>query len=181
MTHFGITALGAPNSFQSGLCSALGINVFAEEEFAATFRRYAAEDGCINSSQVEDLLHDTFGFPPLEEEVVMISEKLEGDRVSWAQFWAVIEELQRTTKSKAGCAKEYTSYEKMRQDRFKNIRMNTELQNKYKVPLTSAQSYGFYTNDAQQMEISKQVSFPVVHCAETKYAEEMTKSGFLFN
>ena len=33
MTYFGITALGPPNNFQSGLVSALGLNVFSEEEF----------------------------------------------------------------------------------------------------------------------------------------------------
>lgn len=181
MTHFGITALGPPNNFQSSLCSALGINVFSMEEFAHTFKRYAKEDGCVNCSDVEDLLHDTFGFPPLEDEVTMISEKIDGDKVSWDQFSSIIEELKASTTSKGACAKEYTSYEKMRQDRYKNIRMKTEVQNKYKVPMTSSQSYGFYTNDAQQMEISKQVSFPVVHCTETKFAEEMTKSGFLFN
>ena len=39
MSFFGITALGPPNSFSAGLVSALGINVFSEQEFEATFRR----------------------------------------------------------------------------------------------------------------------------------------------
>ena len=38
MTHFGITALGAPNSFQAGLTSALGLNVFSNEEFRRAFK-----------------------------------------------------------------------------------------------------------------------------------------------
>ena len=33
MAFFGITALGAPNNFQAGLVSALGLNVFSEAEF----------------------------------------------------------------------------------------------------------------------------------------------------
>ena len=83
MTHFGITALGPPNSFQSSLCSALGINVFSLEEFANVFGRYAKEDGCVNTADIEDLLHDTFGFPPLEDEVTLITDRIEGDKVSW--------------------------------------------------------------------------------------------------
>ena len=39
MSFFGITALGPPSSFQAGLVSALGINVFSVDEFEATFRR----------------------------------------------------------------------------------------------------------------------------------------------
>jgi hypothetical protein len=32
--------------------------------------------------------------------------------------------------------KEYTSHQKMMADRFKHVRMNKELEDKYKVPLT---------------------------------------------
>lgn len=33
MSFFGITALGAPNNFTAGLVSALGLNVYTDEEF----------------------------------------------------------------------------------------------------------------------------------------------------
>ena len=78
MTYFGITALGPPNNFQSSLCSALGINVFSNEEFEAVFQRYC-KDSKISANDVEDLLHDTFGFPPLEDEVTLFTSRMSGD------------------------------------------------------------------------------------------------------
>ena len=69
----------------------------------------------------------------------------------------------------------------MRSDLFKHIRMTTDLQEKYKLPMTSSQTYGFLSKDEQQLEISKMVSFPIHQCPETKYADEMIKTGFLFS
>ena len=149
MTHFGITALGPPNNFQSALTNALGINVFSNEEFEETFKRYDKQrDGQVATADVEDLLHDTYGFPPLEDEVTLFTSRIEGDSVSWAQFKEILDELRATTGKKAVSAKEYQSWELMRQHRYKHIRMKGELQDKYKVPLTSSQGYGFYNNDA---------------------------------
>ena len=70
MTYFGITSLGPPNNFQSGLVSALGINVFSEDELKAAFLKMDKDgSGAITIDEVEDMLHDAYGFPPLEEEV----------------------------------------------------------------------------------------------------------------
>ena len=70
MSFFGITALGPPNPLQSGLVNALGINVFEEEEFEAAFQKVDKDkSGFISPDEVEDLLFQTYGFPPLEDEV----------------------------------------------------------------------------------------------------------------
>ena len=37
MAFFGITALGPPNQFKSALINAVGINIFPDEEFKASF------------------------------------------------------------------------------------------------------------------------------------------------
>ena len=67
MTFFGITALGSPNTFQSNLVSALGINVFSDEEFEKAFLKMDKDgSGGITPDEVEDLLFQTYGFPPLE-------------------------------------------------------------------------------------------------------------------
>ena len=67
MAFFGITALGSPNTFQSNLVSALGISVFSDEEFEDAFRKMDKDNsGGITPDEVEDLLHTTYGFPPLE-------------------------------------------------------------------------------------------------------------------
>lgn len=59
-------------------------------------------------------------------------------KISWEEFKFVLETIKNKANSKAGNAREYTSYEKMRGDRFKHIRVQKELQDKYKVPMTSS-------------------------------------------
>lgn len=68
----------------------------------------------------------------------------------------------------------------MREDRFKHKRMNGDVTGKYKLPLTSNQKHGFYVNDKQQQEIAKGERHPVRKCPETKYADEMARTGSLF-
>jgi|LauGreDrversion4_2_1035121.scaffolds.fasta_scaffold1014313_1 hypothetical protein len=151
MSFFGITALGPPSSFQAGLVSALGINVFSVEEFEATFRRMDKDgSGAITADEVEDLLHDTYGFPPLEEEVAMFMDNFDlnqDGKVTWEEFRSTLERIRAETNKKSANAKEYTSYEKMRADRFKHIRMGKDIQDKYKVPMTTSQAHGFYVKD----------------------------------
>ena len=78
MAFFGITALGPPNNFQSGLTSALGVNIFSEEEFQQAFARMDRDgSGAITADEVEDLLHETYGFPPLEEEVAFFMKEFD--------------------------------------------------------------------------------------------------------
>lgn len=80
MAFFGITSLGPPNVFQSSLVNALGsilifyhvigLNSFTEEEFKISFDKVDRDrSGYITANEVEDLLFETYGFPPLEEEV----------------------------------------------------------------------------------------------------------------
>lgn len=57
--------------------------------------------------------------------------------------------------SKASGAKEYKSFNKMKDDRYKHKRMGNELQDKYKMPLTFNQSVGFYHKDEVSKEITK--------------------------
>ena len=69
----------------------------------------------------------------------------------------------------------------MKDDRFKHRRMNNELQDKYKIPVTYNQSVGFYTKDKISLDIAKQPRKPINKCPETKYAEEMIKTGIHFS
>merc|ERR1712032_492783 len=78
MAFFGITALGPPNGFSANLVNALGINVFSDEEFESTFRRVDKDgSGTITPDEVEELLTEVYGFPPLEEEVKMFMEEFD--------------------------------------------------------------------------------------------------------
>ena len=44
----------------------------------------------------------------------------------------------------------------MRADRYKHVRMQNDLQGKYKLPMSNGQTYGFYHKDDLQKEITKQ-------------------------
>ncbi len=75
-------------------------------------------------------MHDTYGFPPLEDEVSLFITNFDlnkDGKISWDEFKFVLEKLKEECAVKAGNAKEYTSWEKMRADRYKHIRMGTEL------------------------------------------------------
>ena len=153
MSYFGITALGPPNNFQSGLVNALGLNVFTEDEFKCAFAKMD-KDGSqsITPDEVEDLLFETYGFPPLEEEVAMFMQAFDTNqdgKVTWDEFCAALSKIRDQVKSQAGGAKEFQSWEKMRSERYKHVRMAGELQQKYKVPMTSSQGIGFYHQDEQ--------------------------------
>ena len=66
----------------------------------------------------------------------------------------------------------------MMQDRFKHTRMNGMTQEKYKVPVTFNQSFGFKIDDPRAKDLVKMERHPITKCPETKYADEMVKTGF---
>ena len=151
MAFFGITALGPPNTFQANLCNALGINVFSDEEFESTFRRVDRDgSGAITPDEVEDLLTETYGFPPLEEEVKMFMTEFDlnqDGKVTLEEFKSALTRMREKMNAKAAEGREYTSAQQMREDRFKHKRMQGEVTGKYKLPMTSAQRTGFYHAD----------------------------------
>lgn len=102
-------------------------------------------------------------------------------KVSWEEFREAIDRIKNKVNEKAKTAKEYTSFSKMKDDRFKHKRMNNDLNDKYKLPMTFNQSVGFYTKDKISTDIAKQPRRPINKCAETKYAEEMIKTGIHFS
>ena len=66
----------------------------------------------------------------------------------------------------------------MRSDRYKHTRMNDGLEQKYKVPITFNQSVGFKVEDPRNKELMQMERHPVIKCPETKYADEMIRTGF---
>ena len=113
MAFFGITALGPPNSFQSGLVNALGINVFDDAEFEAAFIKMDKDgSGTITPDEVEDLLTETYGFPPLEQEVEMFMEEFDlnkDGKVTLEEFKSALTRMREKMNEKAKSATEYTS------------------------------------------------------------------------
>ena len=111
---FGITQLGAPNPLQAGLVSALGLNVFSDEEFCAAFKKMDKDgSGTITPDEVEDLLYCTYGFPPLEDEVAMFMSEFDlnqDGKVTYEEFSFTLSRMREKMNDKAGKAKEYTSF-----------------------------------------------------------------------
>ena len=131
MAFFGITALGPPNQFKSALINAVGINIFSDEEFKASFRRFDKDNsGYITAEEVEQLLFDVYGFPPLEQEVEMFMEEFDANRdgrISWEEFQGALIRIRDRVNAKASGAKEYKSWNQMRDDRYKHRRMDGEI------------------------------------------------------
>ena len=99
-------------------------------------------------------------------------------KVSFDEFKSCLTQMREILGKKDGAAKEYTSFNKMNADRFKHIRMGNNLEDKYKVPLTFNQSIGFKIDDPRNQDLIKMDRHPIYKCAETKYADEMIKTGF---
>lgn len=97
MSFFGITALGAPNNFTAGLVSALGLNLYTDEEFEVAFHKMDKnKSGTITVDEVEDLLHETYGFPPLENEVTLFMQTFDlnqDGKVTWSEFKSTLGKL----------------------------------------------------------------------------------------
>ena len=99
-------------------------------------------------------------------------------KVTLDEFKTALKNMREQLHEKNGVAKEYKSYNKLVGDRFKHVRMAKGLEEKYKVPLTFNQSIGFKVEDPRNKELIKIERHPIVLCDETKYADEMNRTGF---
>ena len=182
MAFFGITALGPPNIFKSSLVNALGLTVYSDEEFEAAFIRVDKDNsGFITPNEVEELLYETYGYPALEEEIQMFMEDFDANsdgKVNLEEFKNGLSRMREALSKKDGAAKEYTSFNQMAGDRYKHVRMGAGLETKYKVPLTFNQSIGFRVEDPRNKDLMKMERHPITKCPETKYADEMIRTGF---
>ncbi len=156
--------------------------MFSEEEFKEAFIKVDKDgSGFITPDEVEELLFETYGFPPLDEEVTLFMKEFDlnqDGKVSWDEFVASMTRIKEKMDSKADQAKEYSSFNKFTEDRFKHKRPAVEVQDKYKHPMTMSQSVGFHHKDETQKMISMQDTYPNHKCDETRFAEEMIKTGF---
>ena len=129
----------------------LGFSVFDEHDYYQTFQKFDKDgSGTISKQEVEELLFETYGFPPIQDEVDLFMEEFDANhdgKISWEEFVDAIKRIKERMDMKAERAKEYKSFEKMKTDRFKHKRMEVEPQDKFKGPVTMNQSIGFMYND----------------------------------
>lgn len=101
--------------------------MFSDEEFESTFHRVDKDgNGSITPDEVEILLTETYGFPPLEEEVKMFMEEFDlnqDGRVTLQEFKSSLIRMRQKMDERAAQGREYTSATQMREDRFKHRRM----------------------------------------------------------
>ena len=100
---------------------------------------------------MENLLYHVYGFPPLEQEVKLFVEAFDlnaDGKISFEEFKAVLCKLRERCKSESSKATEYKSYNKLMEDRFKHKRIQHELPDKFKAPVTFNQSIGFHSKEA---------------------------------
>ena len=156
--------------------------MYTDEEFQAAFRKVDKNNtGYLSNDQVEELLFETYGYPALEEEVTMFMDDFSHHHqgtVSFDQFTAALSRMRTQLAGKNKVACEYDSYNKLAADRFKHVRMRKGLEDKYKVPLTFNQSVGFKVEDPRNKDLCKMTRHPIKQCDETKYADNMIKTGF---
>ena len=100
-------------------------------------------------------------------------------KITFDEFKTVLTQLKELCQKDTKKATEYTSHLKMKEDRFKHKRIEYDVDQKFKTPLTFGQTSGFYLKDEQQREISKCVNHGIKQCNETKYAAEMVRTGFI--
>ena len=160
----------------------IGLTVYTDEEFEAAFKKVDRDgSGFITPNEVEELLYETYGYPALEDEIKMFMEDFDANhdgKVSLEEFKGALGRMREHLATKDENAKEYKSFNKMNHDRYKHIRMGQGLEEKYKVPLTFNQSIGFKLDDPRNKDLIKMERHPIVKCDETKYADEMIKTGF---
>ena len=181
MAFFGITALGPPNTFKSSLATALGVTVFSNEEYQAAFKKFDKDgNGFINADEVADLLFHVYGFPPLDKEVEMFMEAFDlnnDGKISYDEFTSVLDTLRDRCNNAPNKAKEYQSFGKLTVDRFKHTRMAHEVQDKYKMPVTHNQKFGYQLKEPLVIDVV--TDHRIKQCDETKYAAEMVRTGFI--
>ena len=63
------------------MASALGVTVFSEEEFERAFKKCDRDgSGFISRDEVEELLFECYGFPPLEQEVKLFMDAFDSNK-----------------------------------------------------------------------------------------------------
>jgi len=106
--------LGVSNTIKTGLVNALGFQLFSEEEYKVSFEKMDKDgSGCLSPDEVEEFLYETYGFPPLEEEVNLFMDEFDlnqDGRVTWDEFVSSMTRLKEQMNEKAKKGREYTSY-----------------------------------------------------------------------
>jgi len=139
MSFFGITTLGPPNIFQ--LYRHQEISAISKEDFFVAFRMVAGGAGTITKDQIKDVMHEV-GAPTEGEDFDKFSSFFDNhDAFNLESFEDALDDFMANNPTKP--AKQYVSSSKLKEDRLKHKRCEGSSAQKYHVPLTSSQEYGW--------------------------------------
>mgnify|MGYP006280924461 CR=1 FL=1 len=186
MSFFGITAFGPQNPFETKLVSAIGLKFFTEEEFKQAFERIDKDSsGYIEVGEVWNLLKETYGMDPLEEEVEMFMQEFDTNqdgRISWEEFCGALRRLISSLEEKSKKASEVKSFEDWNFMRRKHIRPQGHPHEKFRSPVTSSQVHGFFDDTKVRKDpTATKTNFNRTRCDETKYADTLISGGHFFS
>mmetsp|Transcript_26692 Transcript_26692/g.64294 ORF Transcript_26692/g.64294 Transcript_26692/m.64294 type:complete len:177 (-) Transcript_26692:127-657(-) len=173
---FGVTALGPQNPFSCNLLSALGVTNYSDEEFFEAFQQIDADSqGRIDKGEVFQLLHTTYGFEPMPEEITLFVDRFalnEEGSLSWDDFQQGLVSIRQTARQAGKNAAQFTSVAEYTVDRRKHLRPRRGPMDVYKNPMTTSQLVGWHEEEVENER------FPIRSCAETKYQDAVIKSGW---
>merc|ERR1712150_304107 len=113
-----------------------------------------------------------YGFEPMPEEMGIFVKRFnleQNGQLTWDEFQTGMDDIRETLGGVAKNATEYTSFEDLRQERFKHQRVRKEPMDKYKAPMTEAMKVGWHEEEVYNER------FPKRSCEETRYIDAMTR------
>lgn len=170
-----VTLLGPQSPWTSNLLSAIGVTHFTNEEFKEKFDKLAnPETQSIEKEKVHALLKQVYGFQPMPEESGLFVTALEldsGGVLGWDEMESGLDHIRGLMEEVAKNATEHDSFQDWKDDMIKHRRLRKGPQDRFKAPMTEAQSIGWHEEGVHNERV------PKLSCAETRYADEMIKSG----
>mmetsp|Transcript_9605 Transcript_9605/g.9909 ORF Transcript_9605/g.9909 Transcript_9605/m.9909 type:complete len:190 (+) Transcript_9605:6-575(+) len=187
MSFFGLTSFGPESTVQSSLVNSNGFTLFSDEEYFKGFNLHLQELGTeavkLQTTQVKhtkEILNKTFGFQPLDDEVELLKSYLNKENeedLNWEELQVCLNRLRDDLNKEASISTKFNSYRKYYVERFKHIRNDHNPNETFKLPVSLGQTYGFCKFKERNLN---NVRYPKVKCDETKYAEEIIKTGKQF-
>jgi len=173
-----ITGLGPESPWTSNLLSATGITHFSNEELKDTFDKMCGESQELPKEQVPLFFKKAYGFVPMPDEMGLYVTALDLDNsggLSWTELEAGLNHVRGVMEEIAKNAKEHTSHSDFKDDMRKHRRFGKAPMDKYKAPMTEAQSVGWHEEEVENER------YPKKACAETKYCNAMLMTNKHFD
>lgn len=180
MSFFGLTAFGPESLIQSSLVNSNGFSLYSNEEYNSSFEKIKkiTNEELISSVNIPLMMEFTFGFKPLQDEVDLLLSHIKkftkDSKFKWEEVKNGLESVRNDLNLKAEASKTYTSFEKYQYERFKHVRKEGYPSDAYKLPVSAGYEYGFH--GFKERNLNKE-RFPINKCEETKFAEEIIKTG----